>query len=63
MATCKKCGAHKRGWPRSCSRCGSGAERTDAAADAAEIAVESGLLGWIGRGVMGVVRLVLRAFN
>lgn len=26
--------------------------------DAAELAAETGLLGWIGRGVMGVVRLV-----
>ncbi len=31
--------------------------------DAAEVAVETGLLGWIARGAMGVVRLVLRALN
>ncbi|MFE4052946.1 hypothetical protein [Streptomyces sp. YIM B13518] len=63
MAICKKCGADKRRWPRSCSRCPSRYDRGDAAADAAELAVETGLLGWIGRGFMTVVRLVLRAIN
>ncbi|MFE0413203.1 hypothetical protein [Streptomyces tendae] len=61
MATCKKCGADKRRWPRSCQRCGSGSDRMDAAADAADVAVQSGLLVW--RGVMSVVRLVLRALG
>lgn len=31
--------------------------------DAAELAVETGLLGWMGRGVMAVVRLVLRTIG
>ncbi|WP_406740713.1 hypothetical protein [Streptomyces atratus] len=53
----------KRRWPRSCSQCRSGPDRAEAAGDAAELAVETGLLGWIGRGTMGVVRLVLRAFD
>ncbi|SFX76174.1 hypothetical protein SAMN02787144_100637 [Streptomyces atratus] len=63
MAVCKKCGVRKRRWPRSCSQCRSGPDRAEAAGDAAELAVETGLLGWIGRGTMGVVRLVLRAFD
>ncbi|MFJ9739650.1 hypothetical protein [Streptomyces sp. NPDC101166] len=61
MARCNKCGAEKRRWPRPCSRCRARPDRGDAAADVAELAVETGLLGWIGRGVMAVVRLVLRA--
>ncbi|GAA1069686.1 hypothetical protein GCM10009647_092230 [Streptomyces sanglieri] len=63
MAMCKKCGARKRSWPRSCSRCRSGPDRADAAADAAEVAVETGLLGGIGRGITEVARMVLRAFD
>lgn len=63
MAMCKKCGARKRGWPRSCSRCGSGPDRADVAVDAAELAVETGLLGWVGRAITGVARLALRAFD
>ncbi|GAA2919678.1 hypothetical protein ACFPN0_02740 [Kitasatospora cinereorecta] len=61
MAMCKKCGAEKRRWPRSCSRCRSRSDRAETVADAAELAVETGLLGWIGRGAMAVVRLILRA--
>ncbi|WP_229867400.1 hypothetical protein [Streptomyces gelaticus] len=53
----------KRRWPRSCLRCRYGPGRAGAAGDAAELAVETGLLGWIGRGVTGVVRLALRAFD
>ncbi|MFG3133582.1 hypothetical protein [Streptomyces tendae] len=63
MATCKKCGADKRRWPRSCPRCRTGSDRMDAAADAADVAVQSGLFGWIWRGVVSMVRLVLRALN
>ncbi|MFJ2647688.1 hypothetical protein ACIO1C_13260 [Streptomyces sp. NPDC087420] len=63
MATCKKCGAQKRRWPRSCSRCRSESDRADTAADAAELAVEVGLLRWIGQGVTGVVRLLLRTLD
>lgn len=63
MVMCKKCGAEKRRWPRSCSRCRSQEDRGEAAADAAELAVETGLLGWVWRGFMGVVRLMLRAVN
>ncbi|QDI67253.1 hypothetical protein CD934_00060 [Streptomyces calvus] len=63
MAICRKCGAQKRRWPRSCSRCPSQSDRGDAVADAAELAVETGLLRWVGRGVMSVVRLVLRAID
>ncbi|WP_329378128.1 hypothetical protein [Streptomyces sp. NBC_01716] len=62
MAMCRKCGTRKRRWPRSCPRCRSGADRADTAADVAELAVETGLLGWIARGVTAAVRLVLRAF-
>lgn len=63
MAMCKKCGASKRRWPRSCSRCSYGSQRPDVAAGAAELAVEAGLLGWIVRGFRGVVRLVLRVLG
>lgn len=63
MAVCKKCGVRKRRWPRSCSQCRSGPDQAEAAGDAAELAVETGLLGWVGRGTMGVVRLALRAFD
>ncbi|MFF4752165.1 hypothetical protein ACWD5R_10735 [Streptomyces sp. NPDC002514] len=50
----------KRRWPRSCSGCGSEPDRASVVAEATDVAVAYGLLGWIGRGVMGVVRLVLR---
>ncbi|QER87560.1 hypothetical protein F3L20_18315 [Streptomyces tendae] len=63
MVLCRNCGAQKRRWPRACARCRPRSDRGDAAADAAELAVETGLLGWIGRGVMTVVRLVLRAVD
>ncbi|RKN40937.1 hypothetical protein D7294_17895 [Streptomyces hoynatensis] len=63
MAMCKKCGARKRRWPRSCSRCRFDADPVDAAAAAADMAVAAGLLGWIRRGVMGVVRLVQRTLD
>lgn len=63
MTVCKKCGERKRRWPGSCSQCRSGPDRAEAAGDVAEVAVETGLLGWIGRGAMGVVRLALRAFD
>ncbi|MFC9427667.1 hypothetical protein [Streptomyces sp. NPDC056987] len=63
MAICKKCGARKRRWPRSCPRCRHGSDRAETAVDAAEFAVETGLLGWIGRGVMAAVRLVVRALT
>ncbi|MEO3976950.1 hypothetical protein [Streptomyces sp. CAU 1734] len=53
----------KRRWPRNCSRCRSRSDQGDAAADVAELAVETGLLGWIGRAFMGAVRLVLRAVD
>ena len=60
MVMCKKCGVHKRGWRRSCSRCRSGLDWTQPAADAADLASAGGLFGWLWRGVKGVVRLVLR---
>lgn len=63
MVMCKKCGASKRRWPRSCSRCRARSDRAETAADAAELAVETGLLGWIGRGIIGMVRLLLRAIG
>ncbi|GAA2276732.1 hypothetical protein GCM10010415_50760 [Streptomyces atrovirens] len=63
MAKCKKCGARKRGWPRSCSRCRSKSDWTESAADTADLASEAGLFGWLWRGVKGVVRLVLRAVD
>ncbi|MBT2895536.1 hypothetical protein HET64_02380 [Streptomyces sp. McG3] len=67
MATCKKCGARKHRWPRSCSRCRSGvadkADKGETAMDAAELATEVGLLGWIARGFMAVVRMALRAIG
>jgi predicted amidophosphoribosyltransferase len=59
MMKCKKCGKPKRRWPRSCSRCRSKWDRTDAAEDVVDIVVEEGLFSWIWRGVMAVVRLVL----
>ncbi|NGO69976.1 hypothetical protein G5C65_16745 [Streptomyces sp. SB3404] len=63
MATCKECGARKRRWPRSCSRCRSESGGAEVAGEAADLAVSVGVLGWITRGVMSVVRLVIRAFN
>lgn len=63
MTLCKKCGARKRSWLRSCSRCRSKPGRTDAAADAADIAVAGGLLSWIWRGAMAAVRAVLRTLS
>lgn len=63
MAMCKKCGAQKRRWPRSCARCGQGEDRADVAADVAEVALDTGVLRWIGRAITGVVRLALRAFD
>ncbi len=64
MVMCKKCGAEKHRWSRLCSRCRrSQSDRRDAAADAGELVVETGLLGWIGRGFMSVVRQVLRAVD
>ncbi|MEW1718562.1 hypothetical protein [Streptomyces sp. NPDC093109] len=61
MTKCKKCGAQKRSWPRSCPRCRAGEGREDVVADAADLAVPAGLFEWIGQGVMTVVRLVVRA--
>ncbi len=33
------------------------------AADAAELVVETGLLAWVGRGIVSLARLALRALN
>ncbi|QEU76864.1 hypothetical protein CP967_30740 [Streptomyces nitrosporeus] len=63
MATCEKCGGRKRRRPRSCPRCRSGADRAETGADVAELVVETGLLGWVGRGVTGMMRLVLRVLD
>lgn len=63
MAMCKKCGAQKRRWPRSCTRCPSASDRGDAATDAAELVVETGLLGSIGRALMSMLRLIGRAVD
>ncbi|GGV46536.1 hypothetical protein GCM10010293_55080 [Streptomyces griseoflavus] len=60
---CRKCGAQKRRWPRSCSRCPARSDRGDVAADAAELVVETGLLAWVGRGIVSLARLALRALN
>ncbi|WP_105967943.1 hypothetical protein [Streptomyces geranii] len=63
MTMCKKCGARKRSWFRSCSQCRSGSGRTEAAGDAADLAVAGGAFEWAWRGVRAVVRLVVRALN
>lgn len=63
MAVCKRCGEQKRRWPRSCSRCDSGWDRAGTTADVAGVALDTGLLGWIGRGVAGLARLVARALD
>ena len=63
MAKCEKCGARKRRWPRSCPGCGSGVHPKDAAGNATDRAVASGLFGWIWRGVVAAVRAVLRVLN
>lgn len=63
VATCRKCGARKRRWPRSCPACRAGSGRADVAAEGADVAVAAGALGWIGRGITGLVRLVMRALN
>lgn len=63
MAVCKRCGERKRRWPRSCSRCDSGWDRTDTAADVTGLAADAGLFGWVGRGVAGLARLVVRALD
>ncbi|WP_433543899.1 hypothetical protein ACQPZG_01380 (plasmid) [Streptomyces sp. CA-294286] len=62
MRSCKKCGGPRR-WRRVCSSCRSGSEKADVVADAAELAVETGLLSLIGRTVGGVLRLALRALD
>jgi hypothetical protein len=62
MNSCRKCGGPRR-WRRVCSSCRTRSEKADVAADAAELAVETGLLSLIGRAVVGVVRGALRAFN
>lgn len=64
MTMCKKCGARKRSWPRSCSECRSKSGRASAAGDAAaDVAAAGGLFEWVWRGVTAVVRLVVRTFN
>ncbi|MFF8997396.1 hypothetical protein ACF1GW_09840 [Streptomyces achromogenes] len=63
MAVCKRCGERKRRWPRSCSRCDSGWDRAETTADVTDVVVETGMLGWVGRGVAGVARLVVRALD
>ncbi|GGR73536.1 hypothetical protein GCM10010236_29930 [Streptomyces eurythermus] len=63
MAVCKRCGERKRRRPRSCSRCDSGWDRADTTADVADLAVNTGVLGWVGRGIAGVARLVVRALD
>ncbi|WP_369031606.1 MULTISPECIES: hypothetical protein [Streptomyces] len=63
MTMCKKCGARKRSWPRSCSQCRSGSGRTEAAGNAADLAVTGGLFEWLWHGVRAVVRLVVRALD
>ncbi|MEV6474589.1 MULTISPECIES: hypothetical protein [unclassified Streptomyces] len=39
------------------------ADKGETAMDAAELATEVGLLGWIARGFMAVVRMALRAIG
>ncbi|TGA93169.1 hypothetical protein E4099_26800 [Streptomyces palmae] len=63
MASCRRCGGHKRRWPRACARCGTGHGRADAAADVGELAGEIGLLQVIGRGIAGVARSMLRILD
>ncbi|GAA2991547.1 hypothetical protein Sfulv_01790 [Streptomyces fulvorobeus] len=63
MTTCGKCGAQRRRWPRRCARCRSGPDRADVAADAGEVAAELGAFGWIGRGIAGILRMLLRAVD
>jgi hypothetical protein len=63
VAKCRKCGGRKRRWPRACSRCRTGQERADTAADVGELAVELGLFHWIGRGITGVARFLLRILD
>ncbi|MFH9399746.1 hypothetical protein ACH4JS_08140 [Streptomyces sp. NPDC017638] len=66
MTVCERCGERRQRRPRSCSRCRSGADRADRAettADVAEVVVETGLLRWVGRGVAGVARLVVRVLD
>ncbi|GAA1500054.1 hypothetical protein GCM10009802_54910 [Streptomyces synnematoformans] len=63
MATCKKCGIRKRRWPRSCPRCRAGVDRTDVAVTAVDTGVATGVVGWLGRGVRGIARLLQRAFD
>ncbi|MFF5333673.1 hypothetical protein [Streptomyces sp. NPDC013181] len=63
MATCKKCGAQKRRWPRSCAQCRHGENRADIAAEAAQTAVETGAFRLIGRAITGVARLTMRVFD
>ncbi|AUH39976.1 hypothetical protein [Streptomyces sp. CMB-StM0423] len=63
MATCRKCGAGKRRWPRSCPACQAGSSRADVAVEGADVAVSLGVLGWIGRGISAAFRAVLRALG
>ncbi|AKG41647.1 hypothetical protein SXIM_02630 [Streptomyces xiamenensis] len=59
MATCKKCGARKRRWPRSCPTCRAGSYRADAAVLGANVSVAAGLFGGIRRAVTGLVRRII----
>lgn len=63
MRMCKNCGADKGRWPRSCSRCRAKSDKDALIDGAADVAVETGLFGAIWRGMTGVVRLALRAFD
>ncbi|CAL9595445.1 hypothetical protein SUDANB171_05300 [Streptomyces sp. enrichment culture] len=59
MATCRKCGARKRRWPRSCPTCRAGSYRADAAVLGADVSVMAGLFGWIRRTVTALVRRII----
>ncbi|TXS78931.1 hypothetical protein EAO76_10470 [Streptomyces sp. sk2.1] len=63
MTNCRKCGGRKRRWPRSCPHCRHGVDRAETAVDAGELALETGLFRLIGRGMAGMARLLLRAFD
>ncbi|MBH5338679.1 hypothetical protein IHE55_29425 [Streptomyces pactum] len=66
MARCGKCGGRKRWWRRTCSRCRTGYDRAETAADAGGYvadAAELGVFRMIGHALAGFGRLIARILN
>ncbi|MFI7277969.1 hypothetical protein [Streptomyces sp. NPDC049879] len=61
MKKCRKCGADRRRWPRSCPRCGPSATR-DAAEVGADMAAPA-VISVVWSGVASFFRAMLRWLN